>query len=46
MERPARRRALWHAAWLACASPAEWRENLHIIERAIAAQMEREFGTA
>lgn len=38
-----RRIALWHAAYLAAPTYEIFRENIGSIERAIAAQIEREF---
>ncbi len=38
-----RRLALWHSAYLAAPTYETFRENIGSIERAIAAQIEREF---
>lgn len=44
-DRMHRRRQLWHSARLAFPDYAGFRANVHIVEAAIAAQLEREFPT-
>ncbi len=39
-----RRVALWHSAYMASPSYEDFRQNIGSIERAIFAQIEREFG--